>query len=116
MNNIINFIEKVNQNPSGISFQEVINLIDENYNFTPTAFQNGNTFNDVNQNNGSCKVFSFAMLNQLTKEQTLTLFGDYYFKDVLENPNGTDHQNIRNFMIYGWEGIEFKGEALVVKK
>lgn len=115
MNTIKTTIENIIANPKSITFQEVISIIDENYDFTPTAFQNGKTFNEVNQNNGSCKLFSFALLNQLSKEQTLTLFGDYYFKDVLENPNGTDHQNIRNFMIYGWEGIEFKGVALVEK-
>ena len=115
MSQLSDFLQKLNQNPNSIHFQEVITFIDENYNFTPTAFQNGNTFNEVNQNNGSCKVFSFALLNQLTTAQTLALFGDYYFKDVLENTNGTDHQNIRNFMNYGWEGMEFKGEALVGK-
>jgi hypothetical protein len=34
---------------------------------------------------------------------------------VLENLEGDDHQNIRNFMKYGWEGIQFKNEALQEK-
>jgi hypothetical protein len=33
----------------------------------------------------------------------------------LKNPAGTDHQNIRNFMKTGWNGIQFEGEALVSK-
>jgi hypothetical protein len=45
----------------------------------------------------------------------LACFGSYYRKDVLENPNGTDHQNIRNFMNRGWEGISFEKEALGIK-
>lgn len=108
-------INKIAQNPDQISFAEVIDYIDTHYHFTPTAFQNGETYNAVNQNNGSCKVFSFAQLQQLTKEQTLYLFGDYYRKDVLENPEGTDHQNIRNFIKFSWGGIRFEGTALIEK-
>jgi HopJ type III effector protein len=32
--------------------------------------------------------------------------------DVLENPEATNHQNIRNFMKTGWAGISFEGTAL----
>lgn len=108
-------LNKITEAPDQISFAEVIEYIDTHYHFSPTAFQNGETYNAVNQNNGSCKVFSFAQLQQLSKEQTLCLFGDYYRKDVLENPKGTDHQNIRNFIKFGWEGIRFEGVALVEK-
>ena len=96
-------------------FSNVIAYIDEHYEFTPTKFTNGNTVNEVNQNNGSCKVFSFAKLNQLSPEETLLLFSEFYREDVLKNPEGTDHQNIRNFMKFGWEGIVFEGEALKKK-
>ncbi len=95
-----------------IDFKEVISYIDEHYDFTPTKFTNGHTVNEVNENNGSCKIFSFAKLNDLSKEETLALFGDFYRTDVLKNPSGTDHQNIRNFMEFGWEGISFAEEAL----
>ena len=108
-------ITQLDQSPDSINFPDVISHIDAHYQFTPTAFQNGDTHNAANQNNGSCKVFSFAKLRQLSKEQTLLLFGDYYRKDVLQNPEGTDHQNIRNFIKFGWEGIKFEGEALTEK-
>lgn len=97
-----------------ISFQEVIAFIDNNYNFTPTSFKNGNQFNEAGQNNGSCKVFSYAKLNNLSKEETLLLFCEHY-QDVLKTPEATDHQNIRNFMQFGWDGITFEGEALTEK-
>jgi hypothetical protein len=116
MNTLTSFLEKINSTPEAIAFQETIAVIDANYNFTPTGFQNGKLFNEANQNNGSCKLFAFALLHQLNPSQTLALFGDFYFKDVLENPSGTDHQNIRNFMIYGSEGIDFKGISLVKKQ
>lgn len=111
----MNLIEKIKTAQESTSFSEVVSYIDENYSFTPTSFTNGKTINEANQNNGSCKLFSFASLQHLTSEQTLNLFGDYYRKDVLENPEGTDHQNIRNFMVYGWEGIAFEGDALQAK-
>ncbi len=108
-------LEQLEKSPEKIIFKDVIAYIDENYDFTPTKFTNGNTINEANQNNGSCKVFSFAQLKNLSKEQTLWLFGEFYREDVLKNPDGTDHQNIRNFMKFGWDGISFDGEALKKK-
>lgn len=106
------FIDKIKTLPEQISFDEVISYIDEHYHFSPTAFKNGETYNEANQNNGSCKIFSFAKKLNLTQEQTLQLFGDFYRKDVLENPNNTDHQNIRNFIKFGWDGIFFERKTL----
>lgn len=108
-------LEQLKKSPETIDFKDIIAFIDENYAFTPTKFTNGNTVNEANENNGSCKVFSFAKLNQLSKEETLALFGDFYRTDVLQNPEGTDHQNIRNFIEFGWAGILFEGEALKKK-
>ncbi len=104
--------EHLEKSAGEISFQEVIAFIDMHYDFTPTRFTNGNTVNEAGQNNGSCKVFSFAQLNGLSQEETLNLFGAFYREDVLKNPEGTDHQNIRNFIQTGWEGISFEGKAL----
>lgn len=108
-------LDKIHNSPESISFAEVIAHIDTNFDFTPTRFINGNTVNEAGQNNGSCKVFSFAQLNHLNQNQTLVLFGDYYRIEVLGNPEGSDHQNIRNFMLSGWTGIKFEGEALISK-
>lgn len=108
-------LDKIQHEPTSITFPEVIAHIDANFDFTPTRFSNGNTVNEAGQNNGSCKIFAFAQLNNLTQSQTLALFGDYYRIDVLRNPEGTDHQNIRNFMQTGWEGIQFEGNALSQK-
>lgn len=108
-------LEQIKNSPETIQFKEVVAYIDENYNFTPTKFTNGNTVNEADQNNGSCKVFSFAKLNDLSKDEVLGLFGEFYREDVLKNPEGTDHQNIRNFIEFGWDGISFEGEALTKK-
>jgi type III HopJ-like effector protein len=109
------FITKLNTEPNQVAFIETMATIEENYTFTPTAFTNGETKNEADTNNGSCKIFAFGLLNNLNEEQTLACFGDYYRKDVLENPTGDDHQNIRNFMKSGWSGINFEGEALTAK-
>lgn len=106
------FLEKLNTAPMSIEFTDTMAVIEALYNFTPTAFKNGELENVAGQNNGSCKLFAFAKLQGLSKEQTLACFGAYYRKDVLENPDGSDHGNIRNFMKHGWDGIAYAGTAL----
>jgi hypothetical protein len=59
---------------------------------------------------------SFAEIQNLSEEATLSCFGAYYQEDVLGDLDGTSHQNIRNFMKTGWDGIAFYGEALELKK
>ena len=109
------FLKKLHETPDSVCFNDTISVIDAHYDFTPTAFSNGAARNEAGQNNGSCKLFSFAKLHGLSQQQTLTCFGDYYRKDVLGNPEGTDHQNIRNFIKSGWDEIEFEGNALTAK-
>ena len=109
------FLEKVLIAPETISFDDTITVIENNYRFKETAFTNGETRNEAGQNNGSCKIFAFGHLNNLTEEQMLNCFGDYYRNDVLGKPDGDDHQNIRNFIKQGWPGVSFDGEALVLK-
>ena len=108
-------LTQIQNSPNDVEFNDVMGVIDNVYDFMPTAFTNGDTNNEAGQNNGSCKVFAFGLLHTLTEPQTLACFGQYYRQDVLENPNGEDHQNIRNFMKTGWQGIEFSGTALVAK-
>lgn len=109
-------LNQLKTSPETINFKEVIAYIDEHYDFVPTKFMNGAAVNEAGENNGSCKVFSFAKLKGLNEGETLALFGDFYRTDVLKNPEGSDHQNIRNFMQYGWDGIVFEGQALAEKE
>lgn len=108
-------LTQLNNAPETVSFEQAISTIEEHYVFTPTSFKNGNTSNEANTNNGSCKILAFGKIHQLTEEKTLALFGDYYRKDVLENPSNDDHQNIRQFMQFGWPGVVFSSSALVKK-
>jgi len=113
--NIDSFLEKLNQTPQEITFAETITVIEENYTFEPIAFENGVLHNAAGENSGSCKLFAFAELQNLSEAATLSCFGAYYYDDVLKNPEGINHQNIRNFMKTGWDGIAFYGSPLELK-
>lgn len=108
------FLTKI-QNNQKVSFQESIDIIATNYTYTPSRFINGNVVNEAGKNEGSCKLFYFAKLHNLSPEQTLSLFGDFYYQDVLTNPEGDNHANIRSFMKQGWAGIQYDGAALTPK-
>lgn len=110
------FLKKLNETPQEVAFTDTMAVVEANYDFTPTAFQNGDFRNEAGQNSGSCKLFSFAKIQGFSVEETLACFGDFYRKDVLENPESSNHQNIRNFMKTGWAGISFEGTALTEKK
>lgn len=108
------FINRLSSQPETVSFAETMAVIDSHYHFTPTTFSNGNLENEAGQNSGSCKIFAFGKLHNLSEQQTLACFGDYYREDVLKQPDANDHQNIRNFMRSGWGGIQFQDTALSV--
>lgn len=113
MNEQTDTLIKSLQNGS-IAFKDVLEFIDARYQHQPTAFKNGEAYNGATQNQGSAKVFSFAQLNNLSKKDTLFLFAEHY-QAVLNTPDATDHQNIRQFMAHGWSGIAFEGQALQAK-
>lgn len=108
------FIAQLGSNDS-LDFEDTMAVIEANYDYTPVEFSNGDLINAAGTNEGSCKIFAFALLNQLTPAQTLTCFGRFYREDVLQHPDGTDHGNIRNFIKHGWEGIHFEILALSTK-
>lgn len=110
--NIKELIEQTRSDPDSISFDQVMDLIATHYDYTPGQFSNGDVINAAGSNEGSCKIFYFAQLNALSEMETLALFGTYYRDDVMENPGGDDHANIRNFILDGWLGIKFASEVL----
>jgi len=106
------FIEKLNSQADQVEFSEVMEIISANYHYQPCTFYNGELVNSAGTNEGSCKIFAFAKLHELSEQITLACFGRYYREDVLQNPLGEDHKNIRNFIKQGWQGISFEGIAL----
>ena len=96
------------------NFADVIAFIEDNYTYTASAFTNGNQENAADQNQGSAKVLAYAKLNNLSQEDTLKLFAEHY-NAVIETPNGTDHNNIRQFIKNGWNGVTFENNVLTAK-
>jgi hypothetical protein len=99
---------------NSIAFSDVLIFIETYYVHQPTAFKNGDTYNEATQNQGSAKVFAFAQLNNLSADDTLYLFAEHY-QSVLAHPDAGDHQNIRQFILNGWPGIALEGTALVAR-
>ena len=120
MNNLDEFLKQITSTPEIIEFDDVISIIGKNYHYTPSRFANGADgeiiTNAAGENEGSCKIFYFAQLHNLNKEQTLNCFGRYYREDVLKNPEGSDHANIRTFIKFGWQQIKFDDAAALELK
>ena len=106
----------IKNNPESIEFQDVMTVITTHFDYRPTRFSNGIgedlLINLAGENEGSCKIFSFAQLHGLGEQETLACFGKYYREDVLQHPEGVDHMNLRTFMRHGWKGIHFERPAL----
>ncbi len=122
MNNTYSIEEllvQIRNQPESIDFTTVIATINNHYDYTPVSFFNGKDNDTVTNvagtNEGSCKIFAFAQLHNLDQADTLACFGDYYRNDVLNNPDGNDHANIRTFIKYGWDGIVFNNTPLTPK-
>lgn len=99
---------------ASMQFEDLMSLIDGNYQHTPAAFSNGETSSAKDENQGSAKLFCFAAMHQLTPLETLHCFGEYY-QQVLSDVDGNSHQNIRNFITYGWSGLKFESPVLSKK-
>jgi hypothetical protein len=116
MKNLDALKKQLKESPESVDFKDVIDHIDELYEFTPVQFSNGagdeKLTNSAGENNGSCKIFSFAQMQGMDEEQTLSCFGSYYRVDVLKHPENNDHANIRTFMKHGWKHIIFSNTAL----
>ncbi|MFL1731678.1 HopJ type III effector protein [Moraxella oculi] len=97
-----------------LQFSDVIAFIDNNHTYTRTKFQNGELVNEAGVNENSAKVFSLAKQHGLNQSDTLKLFAEHY-QSVLNNPDGTDHANIRNFMHYGWQGFHMSTNAILAR-
>lgn len=87
-------------------FSSTLEFIENWFDFSASAFRNGSVANQVDQNQGSCKVFALAQLLELSQEQALRCFGEHY-RDVLATPEVDNHHNLRRVLKEGLAGIEF---------
>lgn len=95
-------------------FAETLAFVAAHYDYTPSAFRNGDQRNAAGQNEGSCKVLGLALLEGLTDDEALRAFGEHY-RDVLATPDGADHGNVRALMKTGLAGVAFESMPLARK-
>lgn len=87
-------------------FDETLALISHHFDYRPTGFNNGPLRNEAGENEGSCRIFALGEHCSLTESETLRLFAQHY-QQVLNDPAGDSHSNIRQFISTGWSGIHF---------
>ncbi|QSP96267.1 HopJ type III effector protein [Marinobacter salinisoli] len=92
-------------------FAETLALIERHFDYQPTAFHNGPLTNAPGENAGSCRVFALGRYCNLAESDTLRLFAEHY-RQVVEDPSGSSHANIRQFISTGWSGIRFDADPL----
>ena len=97
------FADKVKKGEK-VTFDESIKLIDEHYYYFEVPFKNGDITNAAKESTGCAKIFAFALMTQMNKEQTLGMFGDIY-TDL--KADGSDYPNIREFLKNGMGGLLF---------
>jgi len=54
-----------------LKFEELMEVIDENYESQILEFKNGDILNKAGENEGSAKLLSYAALSEFDKETTL---------------------------------------------
>ena len=95
-------------------FETTLTFIEQNYSFSPSAFDNGGVLNTAEQNQGSCKIFALAQLLNLSQQQALACFGQHY-RDVLATPEVDNHHNLRRVLKEGLADIRFDTFPLKLK-
>jgi len=116
---LTDYLTTLANEPKSISFADTMAVIDAHYAFSACNFSNHGLLSSASENNGSCKIFAFAKLNGLSKQNTLDCFGQFYREDVLNHPEANNHMNIRTFMLAPettpFLGISFDGTPLTAK-
>lgn len=97
---------------NSITYQQTIDFIDKHYCYFAVPFKCGDITYEPNVKTGAAKIFSFGLMTQMTKDQTLRLFGEYY-RDLKPTD---DRPNVKNFIDYGWNGISFSSGLAIVSK
>lgn len=92
-------------------FDDTLALIDQYFEYQPAGFHNGPLHSNAGENAGSCRVFALGQHCNLNEADTLNLFAQHY-QQVLGDPAGDSHGNIRQFISTGWSGIRFDQQPL----
>ncbi|MFZ5756236.1 MAG: HopJ type III effector protein [Pseudomonadota bacterium] len=101
---------------SSLMFQEVMSTIRRHYECTPVAFSVGESTpspvrNPAGTNAASSQLLAFGKRLGLDEQTLLGLYAEHY-RDVLADPAGSNHANIRAFMTGGWAGVSLPADPL----
>lgn len=107
------FAEDIKAGKQQVTLQQTLDFIDKHYNYFAVPFTVGEVVNKANENVGTAKILSFALMTRMNEEQTLRLFGEVYRQ---LSPQGSDHANLRNFAKYGWSKVTFGSGLAIVSK
>lgn len=110
MNNLQQFRQQLYQ--ADFSFAQALSFIHQHYSYTPCLFSNNGIVNPAGENEGSCKILAFAVLENLSKQEALLAYGEHY-RHVLATPAQTDHANIRALLKGELTQVIFQQPALV---
>jgi len=105
-NDLTSFRQQLCIGGASVGFKETLAIAEDYFDYSPKKFCNGGLENAAGTNEGSCKVFSVGMLLRWSEKEVLASFGEHY-RQVLGDPNGSSHGNIRAFMMQGWKGVQF---------
>lgn len=101
-------------NAGHAEFNDTLTLIERHFEYRPTGFHNGPLYNAADENAGSCRIFALGRYCALPEADTLRLFAQHY-NQVIDDPAGDSHGNIRQYISTGWSGIQFEGEPLTLR-
>ncbi len=89
--------------------------IHSEYHYEAKTFSVAGLQSKAGENEGSAKILAFAIDNKLATEETLTLFGQCY-QEVLDDPDGEIHPNIRLLMVNGIASVKFSEGSCLTKR
>jgi len=100
------FRRRLREESAGLLFNETLAVVSELFDYTPKPFINGGLESAAGSNEGSCKAFSMGKLLGWSEAEVLASFGEHH-RQVVGDPGGSSHGNIRAFMKHGWKGVQF---------
>ncbi|MBT3727100.1 hypothetical protein HOG21_05480 [bacterium] len=80
------------------TFDDFIAFVDKYFMLISTGFNNNGLKNNKFKNEGSLKVLAFAKYCKMTDVTEIAGLFKGYYKDVLKDPKGDNHQNIRHLI------------------
>jgi hypothetical protein len=109
----LEFANSIKAGTKQVTYQDTIDFLDQHYIYLPVPFKCGDLSYEPGVKTGAAKIFSFALMVNMSEAETLRLFGEFY-RNL--SPGGVERPNIRNFVKGGWGCISFESGLAIVSK